>query len=388
MDFELSPELLALRARARRFAQEELFPHELEVEERGALPEDVSKRLRLRSIALGLWPMNVPAALGGLGSTVLEQVIAQEEAGRATNDLWGYVGGPYNALLACDDDQRARYLDPAIRGDVAVAAAYAVSEPSGGSDTSRLRTSAVRQGAEWVINGEKWFVTSGERAAVTIVHAMTGPGEATLFLVEPGTPGMRIARTPRFMTRTEDEHPEVVFEDCRVPRGQVLGAVGGADTVTRAWFREERLHIAARCLGAAQRLLEEAREWVRTREAFGRRLYEHQAVGFPLADCATELYAARLMTYKTAWEEDTGRFDVKDLHAKASMCKLYASEMANRVADRVVQVFGGRGYCKDFAAERHFRHLRVDRIWEGTSEIMRNIILNGVIKRDLDSLVG
>lgn len=388
MDFELSPALQDLRTRARRFAQQELFPHELYVEEHGPLPEDVSRRLRQRAIAERLWPMNVPRSQGGLGSSVLEQVVAQEEAGRATNDLWGYVGGPYNALLACDAAQRAKYLDPAVRGELPVAAAFAVSEPGGGSDTSRLRTTAVLQGDSWVINGEKWFVTSGERAAVTIVHAMTGPGEATLFLVERGTPGMRIARLPRFMTRTEDEHPEVMFENCRVPRGQVLGAVGGADAVTRAWFREERLHIAARCLGAAQRLLEEAREWARTREAFGRKLYEHQGVGWMLADSATELYAARLMTYKTAWEEDSGRFDVKDLHAKASMCKLYASEMANRVADRVVQVFGGRGYCKDFAAERHFRHLRVDRIWEGTSEIMRNIILNGVIKRDLDSLVG
>jgi alkylation response protein AidB-like acyl-CoA dehydrogenase len=388
MDFDLSPELQDLRARARRFAQQELYPHELYVEEHGPLPEDVSRRLRERAIALRLWPMNVPRSQGGLGSSVLEQVIAQEEAGRATNDLWGYVGGPYNALLACDAGQRAKYLDPAIRGEVAVAAAFAVSEPGGGSDTSRLRTTAVLRGDEWVLDGEKWFVTSGERAVVTIVHAMTGPGEATLFLVERGTPGMRIARLPRFMTRTEDEHPEVVFENCRVPTSQVLGAVGGADAVTRAWFREERLHIAARCLGAAQRLLEDAREWARTREAFGRRLYEHQGVGWLLADSATELYAARLMTYKTAWEEDSGRCDLKDLHTKASMCKLYASEMANRVADRVVQLFGGRGYCKDFAAERHFRHLRVDRIWEGTSEIMRNIILNGVMKRNLDALVG
>jgi alkylation response protein AidB-like acyl-CoA dehydrogenase len=164
--------------------------------------------------------------------------------------------------------------------------------------------------------------------------------------------------------------------------------VGQADAVTKGWFREERLHIAARCLGAAQRLLEEAREWASTRETFGKKLYEHQGIGWMLADSATELYAARLMTYKTAWEEDSGRRDLKELHTKASMCKLYASEMANRVADRVVQIFGGRGYCKDYAAERHFRHLRVDRIWEGTSEIMREIIVNGVMKRDLDRLVG
>ena len=199
---------------------------------------------------------------------------------------------------------------------------------------------------------------------------------------------MRIKRMPRFMTRTEDDHPEIVFENCEVPDSQVLGRVGGADAVTKAWFREERLHIAARCLGAAQRLLEEAKQWAAGRQAFGKKLYEHQAIGWMLADSATELYAARLMTYAVASQEDAGRADLKELHAKASMCKLYASEMANRVADRVLQIFGGRGYCKDYAVERHFRHLRVDRIWEGTSEIMRSIVLNGVMKRDLDSLLG
>ena len=388
MDFELTPALLALQKRALRFTQEELIPHELAVEEKGPLPAAVGARLRKRSIEEGLWPMNIPRDLGGLGSSVMEQVVVQEAAGRATNDLWGYVGGPYNALLACNTEQRRKYLDPSIRGEVEVAAAYAITEPGGGSDTSNLKTVAVKKGDRWVIDGEKWFVTSGERAVVTIVHAMTAPGEATLFLVDRGNPGMRIQRIPHFMTRTEDEHPEVVFEKCEVPDSQVLGKIGQADDVTRHWFREERLHIAARCLGAAQRLLEEAKEWVASRESFGRKLWEHQGVGFMLADSATELFAARLMTYKTAWEEDQGKSDVKELHAKASMCKLYASEMANRVADRVVQVFGGRGYCKDWAAERHFRHLRVDRIWEGTSEIMRTIILNGVMKRDLGRLVS
>jgi acyl-CoA dehydrogenase len=388
MDFELTPELLALQQRALRFTREELIPHELAVEERGPLPSEISARLRRSAIAEGLWPMNVPKEFGGLGSSVMEQVIVQEAAGRATNDLWGYVGGPYNALLACTAEQRRKYLDPAVRGEIEVAAAYAITEPGGGSDTSNLKTVAVRRGDRWVIDGEKWFVTSGERAPVTIVHAMTGPGEATCFLVDKDNPGMRIQRLPHFMTRTEDEHPEVVFEKCEVPESQVLGGVGQADAVTKNWFREERLHIAARCLGAAQRLLEEARDWVASRESFGRKLYEHQAVGFMLADSATELFAARLMTYKTAWEEDQRKSDLKELHAKASMCKLYASEMANRVADRVVQVFGGRGYCKDWAAERHFRHLRVDRIWEGTSEIMRGIILNGVMKRDLGRLVS
>ena len=388
MDFELPPELKALQARARRFTEEELIPRELEVDEGEALPAEVVRRLQKRAIAEGLWPMNIPREMGGLGSSVMEQVIVQEQAGRATNDLWGYVGGPYNALVRGNAEQRRKYLEPALRGEVSVAAAYAVTEPGGGSDTSKLRTAATRKGDRFVINGEKWFVTSGERAPVIIVHAVTGPGEQTLFLVDQGTQGMKIKRIPRFMTRTEDKHPEIVFEDCEIPASQMLGAPGAAPEITRAWFREERLHIAARCLGAAQRLLEEAKAWAAERETFGRKLYEHQAIGFMLADSATELYAARLMTHKTAWEEDTKKVDLKELHAKASMCKLYASEMANRVADRVVQIFGGRGYCTDYAAERHFRHLRVDRIWEGTSEIMRAIILNGVMKRDLSRLLS
>jgi len=388
MDFELTSELLDLQGRARRFTEEALIPREMDVEANGVLPKEVSRSIQRRAIADGLWPMNVPRSMGGLGSTVMEQVIAQEQAGRATNDLWGYVGGPYNALLRCNEAQRRKYLDPSIRGEVAVAAAYAITEPGAGSDTTNLETRAVRKGDRWVINGEKWFVTSGERAETVIVHAVTGPGEETLFLVDRGTPGMTIKRIPEFMTRTEDHHPEMLFKDCAVTADQILGEIGGANEVTRAWFREERLHIAARCLGAAQRLLEEAKQWVCARESFGRKLHEHQAIGWMLADSATELYAARLMTYKTAWEEDSGRRDLKELHAKASMVKLYASEMANRVADRVVQIFGGRGYCRDFTAERHFRHLRVDRIWEGTSEIMRSIIVNGFIKRDLDRLVS
>jgi len=386
MDFQLTPELRQLQATARRFTDEMLVPHELELDEKGTLPEEVVERIRERAVADGLWPMNVPKELGGLGSSVLAQVIAQEQAGRATNHLWGHVGGPYNALQRCNEAQRARYLEPALRGEWT--AAYAVSEPDGGSDTTNLKTRAVKRGDRWVINGEKWFVTGGERGLAIIVHAMTGPDEATLFLVDHGTPGMRIKRLPRFMNRSEDQHPEVVFEDCAVPEGQILGGRGEADAISKAWFREERLMIAARCLGAAQRLLDEMKRWCAERESFGRRLYEHQGIGWMLADSAMELYAARQATYKTAWEEDAGGADGKELHTKAAIVKLYASEMVNRVADRAVQVFGGRGYCSDYAVERLFRDVRVDRIWEGTSEMMRSIIVNGVMKRDLDRLLG
>jgi len=386
MEFELSAELKEFQASARHFVEQELVPHELTVDEHEALPSETVEHIRKKSLDYGLWPMNVPREMGGLGSSVMEQVIAQEQAGRATNGLWAHVGGPYNALMRCNEAQREKYLAPALRGEWTVA--YAVTEPGAGSDTTNLKTTAVKRGDRWVINGQKWFVSGGHEGLAILVHAMTGPDEETLFLVDHGTPGMRLVRTPRFMHRQEDRHPEFAFEDCEVSADQMLGGLGEANSISKSWFREERLHIAARCLGAAQRLIEEARDWCAERETFGSKLYEHQGVGWMLADSATELYAARLMTYKTAWEEDTGRADPKELHTKASMCKLYCSEMAGRVADRVVQIFGGRGYCADYAAERLYRDVRVDRIWEGTSEIMRTIILNGVMKRDLDRLLG
>ncbi|MBW2232407.1 MAG: acyl-CoA dehydrogenase [Deltaproteobacteria bacterium] len=386
MDFELSKELREFQQTARHFVEAELVPHELTVDEHEALPPEILERIRSQALDHGLWPMNVPVELGGLGSSVIEQVIAQEQAGRATNGLWAHVGGPYNALIRGNEAQRKKYLEPALTGEWTVS--YAVTEPGAGSDTTNLQTTAVKRGDRWVINGEKWFVSGGHEGIGLLVHTVTGDDEETLFLVDHGTPGMRLQRTPRFMHRQEDRHPEFVFEDCEVSEEQMLGKRGEANEISKAWFREERLHIAARCLGAAQRLIEEAKDWCAERESFGRKLYEHQGIGWMLADSATELYAARLMTYKTGWEEDAGRADPKELHTKASMCKLYSAEMAGRVADRVVQIFGGRGYSADYAAERLYRDVRVDRIWEGTSEIMRNIILNGVMKRDLDSLLG
>jgi len=385
VNFELPDELKLLQESARRFTDEELIPHELEVDEHSRISDEARARIRERACREGFWPMNVPTELGGLGSSVLAQVIVQEQAGRATNHLWGYVGGPYNALMRCNEAQRKKYLEPALAGEWT--ASYAVTEPGAGSDTTNLTTRAVRKDGGFVINGEKWFVSGAEKGLAVIVHTVTGPGEETLFLVDHGTPGMRIKRLPRFMNRSEDEHAEMVFEDCFVPETQMLGGLGEANAISKAWFREERLHIAARSLGAAQRLMEEMKAWCSERETFGKKLYEHQGIGWLLADSATELYAARLMTYKTAWEEDAGVCDVKELHTKASMCKVYASEMAHRVADRAVQVFGGRGYCCDFAVERLFRDTRVDRIWEGTSEMMRTIILNGVMKRELSELL-
>jgi len=237
MDFELSKELRELQAAARHFVDRELVPHELYVDEHESIPADVLERIRAKAIEYGLWPMNVPRELGGLGSSVLAQVVAQEQAGRATNGLWAHVGGPYNALLRCDDAQRRKYLEPALRGEWTVS--YAVSEPGGGSDTTNLKTTAEKRGDRWVINGEKWFVSGGNDGIGLLVHAVTGPDEETLFLVDHGTPGMRLSRTPRFMHRHEDRHPEFVFENCEVPESQMLGRRGEANAISKEWFREE-----------------------------------------------------------------------------------------------------------------------------------------------------
>jgi acyl-CoA dehydrogenase len=243
----------------------------------------------------------------------------------------------------------------------------------------------VRDGDDWVLNGEKWFVTSEGDPGFYLVLATDGR-EQLLFIVEPDAPGLEIRRTPAFLHDPYvDHHPEIVFRDCRVPEANRIPEGGGEGA--REWFTVERLFIAARCCGAAQRLVDEASEWAKERQAFGAPLAEHQGVAFQLADSLTELLAARLLTYHAAHAFDVMP-DRKIVHGKVAMAKLYASEMAGRVADRAVQVFGGRGYMVENPAARFFRELRVDRIWEGTSEIQRLVIARGLFKRGARPYVG
>ena len=263
--------------------------------------------------------------------------------------------------------------------------AWAITESGAGSDVAALQATAVRDGDEWVLNGEKWYVTGGQHAAFFIVLAVSD-GEQMLFLVDKDAPGLEVARTPRFMHDPYlDKHLELRLTDCRVPEANRVPE--GGNEGAKRWFTVERLMIAARCCGAADRLLDLSREWSLEREAFGQRIADFQGVQFPLADSLTELAAARLLTYHAAHAFDTHPDD-KIVHGKVAMAKLYASEMAGRVVDRTVQIFGGRGYMTEHPAERHFRELRVDRIWEGTSEIQRVIIAGGLLKRGLDPYVG
>jgi len=375
---ELPEDVRELKERVRRFVEDEVYPLEARIVERGTIDPDEVEELRRKARASGFGVLNMPPELGGRDLSMLGQIAIEEESGRATNGLGFAVvdRGPRELLELATPEQIERFVAPVARGEYREA--WAVTEPGAGSDVAGIATTAVRDGDDWVLNGEKWFVTSEGDPGFYLVLAVSDEGQM-LFVVEPDTPGLEIVRTPRFLHDPYvDVHPEIVFRDCRVPEANRIPEGGGDGA--REWFTVERLFIAARCCGAAARLVDEASAWVQEREAFGARLSEHQGVAFPLADSLTELLAARLLTYHAAHAFDTFE-DRKVVHGKVAMAKLFASEMANRVADRVLQVFGGRGYMIENPAARFYRELRVDRIWEGTSEIQRLVIARGLFKR-------
>ena len=392
VDFNLSAELVVLQQKVRRFVYDELIPLEVETEmAEGRLAPEVSQRLHRRVKELGLNAVSLPGECGGRGYNWLAQTVVNEEMGKATNALGWVMWDPAIVLSDATVEQVERYVRPACEGTRKDC--YAITEPGAGSDASRMATTAVRQGDGWLINGEKWHVTSGDTADFAVVQAATDPAVGdgnTLFFVDLDSTGVEVIDYPRYMHNLIARHPRLAFKNVRVPQANVLGGVGRGLELSKEWFRHERVMIAARCIGAAARLIEEASAFAQQRVQFGQPIAEYQAIQFMLADSLTELWAARLMTYAAAQAADEARSedDMKRVHAKASMVKLYASEMAGRVADRAVQIFGGRGYMRENVAERFFRELRVERIWEGTSEIQRIIIARSLYKRGVDAHVS
>jgi alkylation response protein AidB-like acyl-CoA dehydrogenase len=401
-----------IQARARALA-DELIPFEVEAELSGGLPGDVTAAHKKRAIELGLFATNLPRSLGGGGCGTLQQVLVQEQVGRVTNALgWVAATPPSWFPPVASGDQLARYLLPTIRGEREEC--YAITEQDAGSDVDAISATAYRDGDSWVLNGVKWHVTSFNTAdycffqAKKIDHperlrrsappppvapgggaangaAPTG-GEHLLFLVDLPSPGVFVVRTPAYSHTISHHHPVVAFEDVRVPAANLVGAEGGGMLYSREWFRFERLMVAARCAGAAERLVAEMGSFASSRVAGGAPIASHGLVAGMLADSVTELFAARSMLYETARAIDRDPSDTKTAHAQCSMAKLYCSEMAGRVADRAVQVFGGRGYMRENVAERFFRELRVERIWEGTSEIQRMIIARQLTTRGVTPL--
>jgi acyl-CoA dehydrogenase len=389
--YPMSEEDRAIQARARGFVDEALIPWEEHAEANGGLiPEEEIAKHHEQAIELGLYAMNMPTELGGTGMTMFQQVLVSEQIGRVTNALgWCVHTPPAWAPAVVSPMQMERWILPTVRGDIHEC--YAITEEGAGSDVDAIAATARRDGDGYVLNGVKMHVTSFNHAAYAFFQAkIVGgdhEGEHAMFFVDIPSDGLRVIRVPAYSHTYADQHPLVEFSDVRVPVGNLVGEEGGGMAYTYEWFRYERLMIAARCCGAAERLIEEATAFAKSRVQFGEPIIDFQSIAFMLADSVTELHAARLMTYRLAQEIDEG-VDVKIQHAHCSMAKLYASEMANRVADRAVQIFGGRGYMRENVAERFYRELRVDRIWEGTSEIQRAIIADQLAKRGTQALAG
>jgi acyl-CoA dehydrogenase len=380
MDLTLPSEDRDWQRRARAFAETMLFPHEEELELKGALPRATKDKLRAAVVEHGLNAINHSREVGGQGCTQLQQILINEEVGKATGALWAVIWHPAVALKHGTPQQIRDYLIPSCSGTRR--ACVAVTEPEAGSDTSRIRTTARRSGNGFVIRGEKWFVTTGDEADYVIVHTHLDGDRTkpTLFLVDKGTPGLSLKREPKFTHTYVFGHPELLFEDVEVGEQAVLGGVGEGLELTKDWFVEARLQIAANCLGASIRAFELASDWASRRIQFGQAIRHFQSVEFMLADMAVEIMAAKSLIYRVGWEIDHG-LDRKVAHARASVLKLFASEMAGRVLDKAVQIFGGRGYMRENPVERLSRDVRVDRIWEGTSEIQRVIIGSQIAKR-------
>ena len=388
MDLRLEAEDRELQERARAFTEEVLIPLELECEEHDGLLPESSAAAKAAVLAWGFNGINHAREDGGQGLDTFQQILVEEQWGHATGALWDLPWRPSIPLAIGTEHQKERYLRPALRGERRDA--YAITEEGAGSDPTMVATTAVRDGSGWVLNGEKWHVTSGDVADFFLVHAHVdgNPSKATVFLVDKDAPGVELVRTPAYMHTFVFEHPIFAFRDVRLGDDAVLGEIGQKFELTKDWFVEERIMIGARTMGAATRALDLSLAFAEQREQFGRAIVSFQAIEFMLADMASEIMAAKSMLYRVGWQASRGDTSRKELHALASAVKLVCSETAGRVVDKAVQIHGGRGYMREQPVERLWRELRVDRIWEGTSEIQRAVIGNELRKRGHDAYTG
>lgn len=387
MAFELPAEAKAWRDKVRAFVEEELIPLEAEAEMNGGkIAPALRKAHETAAIKMGITLMDTPRQFGGLALPVLSQAAIVEQFGRATNALgWCYGEAQSWMFKACTADQIERHILPITRGEVHLC--YAITEEDAGSDPEAIKTTAIRDGDHYAINGEKWHVTSYNHANRVVVQARLPDGAHCLFFCHADAPGLSVKRSPLYSHTYDHHHPILTFANVRIPASDRIGEEGDGMGFTHAWFRRERLMIAARCCGAMARLIDEATKFAKSRTVSGQAIANYELIQSMLADSVVDLQAARLVTYEAAAAHDRGE-DEKALHARCSIAKLFASEAAGRVADRAVQIFGGRGYMRENVAERFYREVRVDRIWEGTSEIQRLIIARSLLKRGLEGTTG
>lgn len=386
MEIKLNDQAKKWQKIAREYADKYLQPHEIEAElNNGELSKELTLRNKKKAIELGFTAIDVPKSYGGLGLSMVEQVAIWEQLGRVTNALsWCFPEAQSWMFDACSEEQIKEYILPLMEGKRKDC--YAITESGSGSDVANLESTAKKTTDGYVLNGEKWYVTSANLADYFWFQAyIPEEDEDALFLVDKDTEGIEMIASPLFSHTYAAHHPTYKFKNVIVNNNQRVGKPGDGMSFTHSWFRHERLMIGARSCGAAARLIEEAKQFAEERIVDGKPLIEKQIIQFMLAESATELWASRLMTFEAA-KADDDQMDVKVLHNRCSMVKLYVSEAANRIADRALQIFGGRGYMRENVAERFFRELRCDRIWEGTSEIQKLIIARALQKRGLDGM--
>jgi acyl-CoA dehydrogenase len=374
MDFGLTHEQQMVVETVRGFVETEFYPLEAEIERTGVVPRELGQEIRRKVLALGFYAPNIPVEYGGGGLDHLTLTLLERELGRASMALGVWWGRPSNILCAANEDQKERYLYPAVRGEKMDA--LAMTEPDAGSDVRGMKCAARRVGGDWVLNGTKHFISHADIADFLIVFVTTGPGRITAFLVDRGTPGFSIQPGYRSVSHRGYQNCILVFEDCRLPDAQILGVEGEGFAVANTWLHATRLSVAALCVGRARRAFDLALHYAAQRRQFGQVIGKFQGVSFKLADMITEIDAADYLTLAAAWHLDQGL----PANREISQAKLYASEMLARVTDQALQVHGGMGLMEDLPLERLWRDARVERIWDGTSEIQRHIISRELLR--------
>ncbi|MDJ0943792.1 MAG: acyl-CoA dehydrogenase family protein [Kiloniellales bacterium] len=382
MDFAFSPEQEMVVETVRRFVETELYPHEAEVERSGQVPRALGETIKAKVIELGFFAPNLPVEVGGGGLDHLTFTLLERELGRASMALSVFWGRPSGILMACEGEQRERYLLPAARGEKFDA--LAMTEPDAGSDVRGMKCHARAEGDDWIVNGSKHFISHADIADFVIVFVATGEEETprgpkkkiTCFLVDRGTPGFEIRPGYDSVSHRGYHNCVLAFDDCRLPSGQVLGEVHRGFELAEDWLYGTRLSVAAMCVGRARRAFDHALSYAAERKQFGQAIGKFQGVSFKLADMITEIDAADWLTLAAAWRLDRGL----PANREIASAKLYASEMLARVTDEAIQIHGGLGLMDDLPLARFWRDARVERIWDGTSEIQRHIISRDLLR--------
>lgn len=383
MQFGLTEEQQMIVETTRSFVENELYPHEMEVERTGHLRMDLIKQVQAKAMQAGLYAANMPAEVGGAGLDTLSWLLYEKELGKANYALhWTCVARPSNILLAGTEEQRQKYLYPCIRGEKWDC--LAMTEPGAGSDLRGMKASARQDGDDWVLNGTKHFISHADLADFAICFMASGEEDTprgrkkliTAFFVDKGTPGFTVRDGYRNVSHRGYTNAILEFDNCRLPKSQILGEVHKGFEVANTWLGATRLQVAATCLGRAERALAHAVQYAAERQQFGQAIGKFQGISFKLADMAMELKAAELLTWEAAWKFDQGTVTEADM----SMAKLKATEVLAFIADEAIQIHGGMGLMDDLPLERIWRDARVERIWEGTSEIQRHIISRQMLR--------